>query len=255
MLLVHYGREWPHEVPPCSKNMVSKLERNERLVFWLQPRQGTEKDQIPALKLPDGYYTLSLRMMKAIWRHVRLKKGFSNIERAHLGGYKLRIPTMLLTEKMRTQSRFNVSKNIAAFNASCQIYISRILTGLPTHAPQTMRMSTQPVRPPPKNPMSAASKITKVVNEFFLPLADGFVPEYTPLTSTPDDEEILLLERIWDAFPECMNTREKFVAKMGELYDNGRQIQSQVLIATEDEDEGQCRKRHKKEEFADNEKI
>lgn len=109
MLLVHYGREWPHPAPPCSKAMVSKLERNERLVFWLQPSGGSEKDQIPALKLTDGFYTLSLRMMKAIWRHVRLRKGFTNLERAHLGGYKLRIPSMLLTEKMRTQSRFNVS--------------------------------------------------------------------------------------------------------------------------------------------------
>jgi hypothetical protein len=109
MVLVHYGREWQHEEMPCSKAMISRLERDERLVFWLQPREGSEQDQIPALKLPDGYYTLSLRMMKAIWRHVRLKKGFCNLERAHLGGYKLRIPNMLLTEKMRTQSRFNVS--------------------------------------------------------------------------------------------------------------------------------------------------
>lgn len=109
MLLVHYGREWPHDTPPCSKAMVSRLERNERLVFWLQPVGGSEIDQVPALKLQDGFYSLSLRMMKAIWRHVRLKKGFHNLERAHLGGYKLRIPTMLLTEKMRTQTRFNVS--------------------------------------------------------------------------------------------------------------------------------------------------
>jgi hypothetical protein len=109
MVLVHYGREWPHDALPCSRAMVPKLERNERLVFWLQPRDGSEQDQIPALKLHDGYYSLSLRMMKAIWRHVRLKRGFHNLERAQLGGYKLRIPTMLLTEKMRTQSRFNVS--------------------------------------------------------------------------------------------------------------------------------------------------
>jgi len=110
MTLVHYGREWPHDSPPCSRAMVSKLERNERLVFWLQPRGKTEQDQVPALKLPDGFYSLSLRMMKAIWRHVRLKKGFHNRERAQLGGYKLRIPNTLLTEKIRTQSRFNVSE-------------------------------------------------------------------------------------------------------------------------------------------------
>jgi hypothetical protein len=81
-------------------------------------------------------------------------------------------------------------------------------------------MSTQSVRPPPKNPKSAASKISKVVTEFFLPLADGFVPAYTPLTATPDAEESLLLERIWETFPESMRTRESFVARMGELYDS-----------------------------------
>jgi hypothetical protein len=48
-------------------------------------------------------------MMKAIWRHVRLRKGFNNIERAPYGGLKLKIPTLLLSEKLRTQSRFNVS--------------------------------------------------------------------------------------------------------------------------------------------------
>ena len=48
-------------------------------------------------------------MMKAIWRHVRLSKGFKNIEAAHLGGLKLRIPSVLLAEKKRTQTRFNVS--------------------------------------------------------------------------------------------------------------------------------------------------
>jgi len=38
-----------------------------------------------------------------------LKKGFVNVERAPFGGLKLRIPTLLYVEKMRTQSRFNVS--------------------------------------------------------------------------------------------------------------------------------------------------
>lgn len=112
MVLVHYGREWPHPAPPCSKSMIASLEHNEPLVYWLQPKNAPECDQVPALKLPDGFYSLSLRMMKAIWRHVRLKKGFHNLERAQMGGYKLRIPHALLTEKMRTQSRFNVSKTL-----------------------------------------------------------------------------------------------------------------------------------------------
>ena len=42
-------------------------------------------------------------------RNVRLKKGFANVEKAPFGGEKLRIPTLLYVEKMRTQSRFNVS--------------------------------------------------------------------------------------------------------------------------------------------------
>ena len=41
-------------------------------------------------------------------RNVRLRKGFVNRERAPFGGYKLRIPSLLFMEKMRTQSRFNV---------------------------------------------------------------------------------------------------------------------------------------------------
>ena len=109
MDLVHYGRPWPFAVPPCNRSMIAHLERNEGLVYWLQPRDDGVEAQLPALRLKDGFYTLSLRMMKAIWRHVRLRKGFCNLERAQLGGFKLRIPAVLLMEKMRTQSRFNVS--------------------------------------------------------------------------------------------------------------------------------------------------
>ena len=39
---------------------------------------------------------------------MRLRRGFVNLERAPFGGEKLRIPSLLFVEKMRTQSRFNV---------------------------------------------------------------------------------------------------------------------------------------------------
>lgn len=42
-------------------------------------------------------------------RNTRLRKGFVNLERAPFGGLKLRIPSLLFVEKMRTQNRFNVS--------------------------------------------------------------------------------------------------------------------------------------------------
>ena len=86
-----------------------------------------------------------------------------------------------------------------------------------------MRMNAQAARSHPKTPMSAASKITKVVTDLFLPMCEGFVPGYTPLTSSPDADEMLLLERIWDMFPEAMASRADFVDRMGQLYDTGRQ--------------------------------
>lgn len=103
------GIDWCHTLPPCSREMMAHLERNEKLVSWLQPVKGTVHDQLPAIRVKDEFYSISLRMMKAIWRHVRLKKGFENVERAPYGGLKLKIPVTLLAEKLRTQSRFNVS--------------------------------------------------------------------------------------------------------------------------------------------------
>jgi hypothetical protein len=108
--VVYAGDNWGHEMPPCNKEMVQYLERNERLVSWLQPSVGGVNDQVPAIRVNDTFYTISLRMMKAIWRHVRLRKGFENVERAPYGGLKLKIPMTLLAEKLRTQSRFNVSR-------------------------------------------------------------------------------------------------------------------------------------------------
>ena len=90
------------------------------------------QDQYPVMQIDGKHYTMSLRMMKAVWcvcmcllglpllggsiklgarrgrRSVRLRRGFINVERAPFGGEKLRIPSLLFVEKMRTQSRFNV---------------------------------------------------------------------------------------------------------------------------------------------------
>jgi hypothetical protein len=107
MVILCSGEEWRFEVSPCSKDAISLLERNERIVTWLMPVSGTIKDQIAAIRYKDGYYSLSLRMMKAIYRHVRLYKDFVNIENVN-GIQKQRIPELLLKEKIRTQSRFDV---------------------------------------------------------------------------------------------------------------------------------------------------
>jgi hypothetical protein len=123
------GDCWRHRLPPCSREMMAHLERNEKLVSWLQPIKGTVYEQVPAIRVNGEYYTISLRMMKAIWRHVRLKKGFENVERAPYGGLKLKIPVTLLAEKLRTQSRFNV-RSVFRYSVCKRFILDRIILNL-----------------------------------------------------------------------------------------------------------------------------
>jgi len=108
MLVVQAGIPWNYEVSPCSKQAIQLLERNTKIVTWLMKAGGGVQDQVPCILYKDRYFSLSLRMQKAIYRHIRLKKGFNNLENID-GLEKLRIPDVLLKEKMRTQSRFDVS--------------------------------------------------------------------------------------------------------------------------------------------------
>jgi hypothetical protein len=138
MQIIHRGNQWPHDVPPCSKTMTHHLERNEAVVSWLQPIGGGVAEQVPCIQAGDILFPLSLRMQKAVWRHVRLKKDYVNIEPLSHGGYKLKIPHLLLREKVRTQARFNVSKPHVRMIV-CMVYcISRIVFTLLTiaHTPE-----------------------------------------------------------------------------------------------------------------------
>jgi hypothetical protein len=109
--IIKAGIQWPFPAAtPNSKQMIPMLERNEALVTWLQPHDGKVTDQFPVIRICDQYYTLSLRQMKALWKHVKLRKNFVNRETIPHIGTKLRIPEVLLMEKMRTQQRFNVSE-------------------------------------------------------------------------------------------------------------------------------------------------
>ena len=102
------GLKWPHARPPSTKEMISQLERNEAYVSWVEPNGGILEDQFPAIRINDGFFTLSLRMLKAIFRHVQLKKGFVNRQELPHVGTILHIPNILLLEKIRTQHRFHV---------------------------------------------------------------------------------------------------------------------------------------------------
>ena len=37
MKIVHCGEEWNYKLPPSSKEMMRVLEKNERIVSWVQP--------------------------------------------------------------------------------------------------------------------------------------------------------------------------------------------------------------------------
>ena len=78
MEVVYSGVQWMHDIPPCSKHAIQLLEKNTKVVTWIMPKGGGVREQIPCIVYKDKHYSLSLRMQKAIYRHIRLKKGFQN---------------------------------------------------------------------------------------------------------------------------------------------------------------------------------
>ena len=106
--LVSAGAPWTHGREPCCRDMIKLLERNEKYCTWFQPLGKGVESQFPAIAINGKYYQLSLRVQKAIFRHVRLSKEFRNVEYVADGRVKLRIPQRLLHEKKRTSNRFTV---------------------------------------------------------------------------------------------------------------------------------------------------
>ena len=80
MDIIYRGKAWNHREDPSAKSVGHLLERNESIVTWLQPRGGAVEDQVPAIQVNGVYRGLSLRMQKCIWKHIRLKRGFVNLE-------------------------------------------------------------------------------------------------------------------------------------------------------------------------------
>jgi hypothetical protein len=106
--LVCAGRPWTQAQEPCTRDMLRLLERNENYCYWFQPHGKGVEAQFPAIAMRGRFFHLSLRVQKAVFRHVRLDGRFRNVERVPDGRCKLRIPHHLLLEKRRTSSRFTV---------------------------------------------------------------------------------------------------------------------------------------------------
>lgn len=67
--IVDSGQSWAFSRKPCRRDMLPMLEQNESIITWISPRHSTVvEDQIPAIRMNREYYSISLRMMKAIWR-------------------------------------------------------------------------------------------------------------------------------------------------------------------------------------------
>jgi hypothetical protein len=110
--IVDSGQSWKYSKKPCHRDMLPLLDQNECFVTWVCPKEDPPdliERQFPVIRINGQYYTISLRMMKVIWRHVKLAGGFVNRRVGQDGKPRLRIPCKLYAEKKRTQDRFNVS--------------------------------------------------------------------------------------------------------------------------------------------------
>jgi hypothetical protein len=92
--------------------LIKMMQKNENYVYWLQPKNADFSLQIPALYVNGSYVQPSVKLEKAIFRHIRLTRNFQNFELLEDGRKKLRIPIRLLHEKQRTSNKFSVSPKI-----------------------------------------------------------------------------------------------------------------------------------------------
>lgn len=88
---------------PIKVNMLlQNMERNESYIYWMQPSEGGVEDQLACINVNGEYYQLNSKLEKAIFRNVRLTRGFTNCETLADGTKKLKIPQRLMKEKIRT---------------------------------------------------------------------------------------------------------------------------------------------------------
>jgi len=107
--LICAGEDLSAHWPLKTREVVKTLEKKEVYCSWFQENNGGVESQFPALRVDNKYFSMPLRIQKSIFRHMRLHATFVNRERTATGVEKLRIPTTLLREKLRTARRFMVN--------------------------------------------------------------------------------------------------------------------------------------------------
>jgi hypothetical protein len=106
--VVKAGQQCVLAEPADVQGLIKIMQKNENYVYWLQPRDADFSYQIPALHVNGKYVHPSVKLEKAIFRHIRLTRNFQNFELLEDGRKKLRIPIRLLHEKQRTSNKFSV---------------------------------------------------------------------------------------------------------------------------------------------------
>jgi len=234
MEVVYSGIPWMHSIPPCSKQAIQLLERNTKVVTWIMAKNGDVKEQVPCILYNTKYYSLSLRMQKAIYRHIRLKKGFAN-EESMDGMAKLKIPDVLLKEKMRTQSRFDVSPTIfhyyfgmrAVRVALCEIYRMRGLAYslIFEQAMRSVQRSTnaKEKRERVKSGNTVAARMKQVVEKMIASQKDGVPhPQITVFLYKSEQSEIIasFLQEMRRENVTLFNDREMFLDLIAARYND-----------------------------------
>jgi len=93
-----------------TNTLVQMMRSEDKYIYWFQ---GND-EQVSCVFVNGKYYSMPLRLEKAVFKNVRLSKHFLNREVLEDGTYKLRIPMRLLAEKKRTSQRLKVSLGLWA---------------------------------------------------------------------------------------------------------------------------------------------
>ena len=165
----------------------------------------------------------------SVRRSVRLRRGFVNLERAPFGGEKLRIPSLLFVEKMRTQSRFNVGFPVFVLS-NVLMFVLKGFGGVCLLL-QLMRVEVASTSSgggddglvsngrPRKLMHNASSKVSVVVEKMLLPILDTPLRPHVVFDAVQDQAELDLMEEVDKQHPEVMADSQSFTRHLLGLYD------------------------------------
>lgn len=91
-----------------TSTLIEMMHSEDKYIYWFE--RGDVDTQLSCVYVNNKYYSMPLRLEKAVFKHVRLSKHFQNSEILEDGTQKLRIPSRLLDEKRRTSHRLKVGR-------------------------------------------------------------------------------------------------------------------------------------------------